>query len=292
MKTILASIIAAVMICSGELVHAAALPVSNDLTGAWQLVSVETVRPNGEIIYPFYGKKPKGLIVYDPTGWMSVQIVSDPKPAVPTGNSRDTFKNAPAAEKAIAADGYYAYFGTYSIDVAASTVTHHLKESLYPGERGEDFIRHFSIEDGRLTLLTRVHEMGEEHQRRLIWERAAPGVGTSVGSSGAVAQSGALKQDDPTIVAGKNYKVVLENDQVRVLSFHAGPGEAWGLHAHPNAVVVSLDDYRVKNVIPGKEPTVRSARRGDVLWIPARSHTGENVGGSDMDCVLVELKGR
>jgi len=268
----------------------AATPKTNDLTGAWQLVSVETVRPNGEIIYPFYGKFPKGMIVYDRSGWMSVQIVSDPKPVVPTGNSRDPFKNAPAAEKAVAADGYYAYFGTYSVDVTASTVTHHLKESLYPGERGEDFVRHFSIADGRLTLVANIHEMGEDHLRRLTWQRASSGVDTSAASSTSTTQPDALRPDDPTLVAGKNYKVVLENDQVRVLSFHATPGQAWGLHAHPNAVVVSLDDYRVKNVVAGNEPTVRTAKRGDVLWIPARSHTGENVGGTDMDCVLVELK--
>lgn len=268
----------------------AAIPKSGDLAGTWLLVSVETVRPNGEITYPFYGKHPKGIIAYDPSGWMSVQIVSDPKPAVPIGNSRDTFKNAPAAEKAIAADGYYAYFGTYSVDVTASTVTHHLNESLYPGERGEEFVRHFSISDGRLTLVAKVREMGEDHQRRLIWRRATSGADTSVAPSAATARSGALKQDDPTIVAAKNYKVILENEQVRVLSFHSAPGESWRLHAHPNAVVVSLDDYQVQNVIRGKEPSVRTAKRGDVLWIPARSHTGQNVGGTDMDCVLVELK--
>ena len=143
----------------------------HDLLGAWRLVSVETVRPNGEIIYPYYGKNPQGMIVYDSAGWMSVQIVSDPKPTVPTANSRDAFRNSPAREKAIAADGYYAYFGTFSVDVAASTVTHHLKESLYPGERGENFVRHFSIVDGHLTLIGKVHEMGEDHQRRLIWRR-------------------------------------------------------------------------------------------------------------------------
>ena len=58
----------------------------------------------------------------------------------------------------------------------------------------------------------------------------------------------------------------------------------------PNAVVVSLDDYRVRNVVPGSEPTTRDARKGDVAWIPARSHTGDNIGDSAMDCVLVELK--
>jgi hypothetical protein len=268
----------------------AATPKASDLYGAWQLVSVETVRPNGEIIHPFYGKSPKGMIVYDPSGWMSVQIVSDPKPVVPAGKSRDTFNNAPAAEKALAAEGYYAYFGPYSVDVAAATVTHHLKESLYPGERGEDFVRQFSIADGRLTLVAHIHEMGEQHVRRLIWQRANGADEAPAVSSTAAVHSQELRQDDPTVVAGKNYKVVLENDQVRVLSFHATPGQVWGEHAHPNAVVISLNDYRVKNVVVGKEPTVRSAKRGDVLWIPARLHTGENVGGTDMDCVLVELK--
>lgn len=101
--------------------------------------------------------------------------------------------------------------------------------------------------------------------------------------------SGSAK-DDPIVVAPNNYKVVFENDKVRVLSFHGKPGDKWGLHAHPDAVVVSLNEYTVRNVVPGNEPTERNAKRGDVLWIPARSHTGENVGGSDMDCVLVELK--
>ena len=33
------------------------------LVGAWRLVSIETMRPNGEVIYPFYGKHPEGLLV-------------------------------------------------------------------------------------------------------------------------------------------------------------------------------------------------------------------------------------
>jgi hypothetical protein len=171
MRVNVASVLACAMMCNGAACQAAA-PAASELAGAWHLVSVETVRPNGEIIYPFYGKHPQGLIIYDSAGWMSVQIVSDPKPAVPAGNSRDSFRNAPAAEKAIAADGYYAYFGTYTVDAAASTVTHHLKDSLYPGERGADFLRHCSIVNGQLTLVAKLHEMGEDHERRLIWQRA------------------------------------------------------------------------------------------------------------------------
>lgn len=164
----------------------AANPVSPGLVGAWNLVRVETIRQDGAVIYPFYGKHPRGLIIYDPSGWMSVQIVSDPKPTVPIGKSRDAFRNAPAGEKAIAADGYYAYFGRYTVDPVASTVTHHLQDSLYPGERGEDFVRHFQVTEGCLTLVAQIQEMGELHQRRLIWKRSA--------ASGAVTQA-AVKGD-------------------------------------------------------------------------------------------------
>lgn len=152
--------------------HAAS--VAERLAGAWQLVSIETLRPNKEVIYPFYGKHPEGLLVYDRSGWMSVQIVSDPKPVIPNSSSREGMLAASSADKANAIESYYAYFGTWTIDPAAMTVTHHLRQSLYPGERGEDFVRQLSIDGERLTLLAKLHEMGEEHVRRLVWERVQP----------------------------------------------------------------------------------------------------------------------
>ena len=139
------------------------------LIGAWRLVSVETIRPNGEVIYPFYGKHPEGMIVYDRSGWMSVQIVSDPKPATPSSSSREEVLAASPAEKAAAFNGYYAYYGTWAIDQVASTVTHHIKQSLCPGERGEDGVRHFLFEGDHLTLTAKTHEMGEDHERKLVW---------------------------------------------------------------------------------------------------------------------------
>jgi hypothetical protein len=142
------------------------------LIGAWRLVSVETIRPNGEVIYPFYGKHPEGLIVYDRSGWMSVQIVSDPKPAAPTTNSREAFLAAPPAEKIAAVEGYYAYCGTWTVDASTSTVTHHVKQALYPGERGQEWPRHITLDGDRLTLTVKTHEMGEDRERKLVWERA------------------------------------------------------------------------------------------------------------------------
>ena len=148
--------------------------MTKQFIGAWRLVSVQTVRANGEVIFPFYGKHPEGILIYDASGWMSVQIVSDPKPTMPAADSRGTFLTAPAADKVKAIDGYYAYYGSWTVDVSASTVTHHIRESLYPGERGKDFVRKFTFEGNRLTLMAQVHEMGEDHVRHLVWERVPP----------------------------------------------------------------------------------------------------------------------
>jgi hypothetical protein len=145
--------------------------IAERLIGAWRLVSIETVRPGGEVIYPYYGKHPEGLLIYDRSGWMSVQIVSDPKPDIPNSDSRAAILAATPEQKASALEGYYAYCGTWTVDPSGPTVTHHLRQSLYPGERGEDFVRQLSLEGERLTLVAKVHEMGEDHQRRLVWER-------------------------------------------------------------------------------------------------------------------------
>jgi len=145
------------------------------LPGAWRLVSVETIKANGDVIYPFYGKHPQGILIYDKSGWMSVQIASDPRSTVPSADSREDFNAAPAVDKAKAIDSYYAYFGTWTVDSAAATVTHHIEQSLYPAERGETGVRHLTLEGDRLTLTAKAHEMGEDHTRKLVWERIRAG---------------------------------------------------------------------------------------------------------------------
>ena len=144
------------------------------LVGAWRLASIETIGPKGQVTHPFYGKRPEGLLIYDRSGWMSVQIVSDPKPAVPTAASREKFLAAPAAEKAAAIDGYYAYFGTWTLDAEGKTVTHHIDQSLYPAERATEGARQVTLAGDTLTLVARTHELGEDHERRLVWKRVAP----------------------------------------------------------------------------------------------------------------------
>ena len=54
---------------------------------------------------------------------------------------------------AAALDNHIAYFGSWSIDEAAQTVTHHRLGSVQPGDTA-DLVRKFKIEGDRLTLNT------------------------------------------------------------------------------------------------------------------------------------------
>jgi hypothetical protein len=110
---------------------------SHPLHGAWRYVTAtldgKPSRPNG-----------KGMIWYGPSGDMVVQVSP--------GNGIGKAGAKPTPDEALAAlDGYIAYFGTYSIDERAQTVTHHRKGSVQPGDTA-DLVRGFKIEGDRLTL--------------------------------------------------------------------------------------------------------------------------------------------
>jgi hypothetical protein len=124
--------------------------------GSWKLVSI-----TGGNNPTTRGSKPTGIIMYDAHGNMAVQIQPDrPRPA---------YKGTPTAEQmADRMRGYTAYFGTYTIDEKASTVTHHRQGMLDGGE--VDFVRKFELtSDGNRITLTPVGGTGKP--THLTWER-------------------------------------------------------------------------------------------------------------------------
>jgi hypothetical protein len=83
---------------------------------------------------------------------------------------------------------------------------------------------------------------------------------------------------DPTIVDPKHYKVVFENDQVRVLRIHFDSHDKGAEHEHIlNRVVFILNDQSV-----GKADEVRMAG--------AAVHTEENQADTSADRIAIELK--
>ena len=141
---------------------------SPSIVGTWRVVSVETIRPNGEALTEWLGKRPTGTIVYLPSGYMAVQIMRDPRPLM-AGAGYDA---ATPAEKVSAIDAYYAYYGTYEVDAQSGTVIHNVQASLRPSEVGRRLQRRFELVGDRLTLNTPPSDRsGESRFNRLVWER-------------------------------------------------------------------------------------------------------------------------
>jgi len=110
-----------------------------------------------------------------------------------------------------------------------------------------------------------------------------------------VALSGAaviLRAQDAVKVDAKHYTVAFENDQVRVLKAHYGPGEKSSMHSHPNTVAVFVSDTKGKFTFPDGKSEDFNAKAGDVIWNDARVHLPENTGAKAFDVILVELKGK
>jgi Lipocalin-like domain len=123
------------------------------LIGSWRHVG-STV--NGEP-RAGQGAHPRGIIIYDAKGYMACHVAPDREVTKagmePTGDE---------AKAALA--GYVAYFGTYSIDEKAHTVTHHRHASVQPGDSG-DVVRGYEFVGDRLIL----RPVGTAAQ--VIWER-------------------------------------------------------------------------------------------------------------------------
>ena len=95
---------------------------------------------------------------------------------------------------------------------------------------------------------------------------------------------------DPTRTDPDKYKVIFENDRVRVLEYRDKPGAKTEAHQHPNSVVLMLSDFQ-RRLTVGNDVREVTVKAGQALWSPAQVHVGENIGTTDSHVVFVELKG-
>ena len=96
---------------------------------------------------------------------------------------------------------------------------------------------------------------------------------------------------DPVTVDPKHYKVMLDNEQVRVLKIQYGPKEKSVMHEHPGSVVVFVTNSNVQFTLPDGSKVKGGGKAGDVQFADAGKHLPQNLGAAAMQGVLVELKG-
>ena len=73
----------------------------------------------------------------------------------------------------IAGEGYFGYYGNYTVDEASSSVTHHVEMSSDPKLVGTRNVRNAHLEGRRLTLSGSMQFDGATREIRVVWEREA-----------------------------------------------------------------------------------------------------------------------
>jgi hypothetical protein len=142
-------------------------PLSATLPGTWRLISRIDVDASGERRPdPALGQDPIALLIYDRSGHFAAQFMRrDRSVEVPDGPSG-------AKNNSRAQGGYDAYFGTFTIDDEAGTVTQTLLGALSNEHVGAVLTRAMDVQGDRLAIrLETTAGDGATVTRTLTWDR-------------------------------------------------------------------------------------------------------------------------
>ena len=140
------------------------MDVVDQFIGTWHLVKWTGISAAGEEFYPF-GESALGQILYDANGHVLVEIMKKERKLFASND----FMQGSVEEILDAYNGFVAYCGTYTIDVAAKKVIHHIHISSFPNWVGQDQVRYYDFQEGFLTL--RALAIGTT-QHKLLWRKA------------------------------------------------------------------------------------------------------------------------
>ena len=102
-----------------------------------------------------------------------------------------------------------------------------------------------------------------------------------------------LAAQDASKVNPRSYKVVLENDKVRVLEYTSRPGFGicgQGKHSHPAHLTIAMSDGKVKVTTEDGKMIAAESKAGKIFWASAETHSVENISGRPMRAYMVEIK--
>lgn len=90
--------------------------------------------------------------------------------------------------------------------------------------------------------------------------------------------------------AGKNAKVVLDNDKVRVIELQMPPHARTGMHSHGDNLVVFLSGGKARQTDAAGAAKEMERKAGEVAWSGPVTHDTENVGSGTVRTLVIELK--
>lgn len=95
---------------------------------------------------------------------------------------------------------------------------------------------------------------------------------------------------DPTVTDPDKYKVILDNEHVRVIEYRDKPGDVTKPHHHRAFVLYILAPFERRLTFPDGSVKTRAFRAGEVAWMEEQTHVGENVGKTESRALLFEPK--
>ena len=99
------------------------------------------------------------------------------------------------------------------------------------------------------------------------------------------------KAQDAMKAASKVYRLLMENEKVRVMDLRLKPGEKAPMHNHPTKhVVYVMTDAKFKLTSPDGKAQDLDLKAGQTLWMEAESHEAANIGRTEGHLLVVEVK--
>ena len=110
------------------------------IVGVWELKSRKDVDANGKVhVDPFLGPDPVGILCFGKTHFSAQFMKRD------RTQSENVLQRAQAKNNSAGVNGYDAYFGTYSIDENAGTLTTRIEGSISPVNIGDVYVRNVRV---------------------------------------------------------------------------------------------------------------------------------------------------
>jgi len=94
---------------------------------------------------------------------------------------------------------------------------------------------------------------------------------------------------DPLVIASNVYKVLNENEKVRVLEVIFKPDDVAKMHHHPDHVVYAKSGGKM-NFLSGGKTQDMDIETGSVIFLDAQDHEAKNIGSTTIDLIVFELK--
>lgn len=96
--------------------------------------------------------------------------------------------------------------------------------------------------------------------------------------------------NDAMQMASNVYKMLMENDRVRMLKVVFKPGDRAVMHHHPDHAVYVVKGGKLHFTYPSGNPEDMELESGKGIFLDAQTHEATNVGDDEIELIVVELK--